>query len=72
MPPRCENTCIANTLAFRVVDSRGKFRSSVLWVLPQELPSWTAEDVRAQWIEAAAGRGRDGPVTQADRVSQEP
>lgn len=35
-----------HTLAFRMVDARGKFRSNVIWVFPQDLTLWTAEDVR--------------------------
>lgn len=35
-----------HTLAFRLVDERGKVRSNVVWVLPQSLRQWTAEDVR--------------------------
>jgi len=35
-----------HTLAFRLVDSRGKFRSNVVWVMPQSLKSWTPANVR--------------------------
>ena len=35
-----------HTLAFRMVNSRGQYCSNVVWVLPQSLLSWTAEDVR--------------------------
>ena len=35
-----------HTLAFRLVDDRGKFRSNVIWVMPQTLSTWTADDVR--------------------------
>lgn len=35
-----------HTLAFRLVDGRGKFRSNVVWVAPESLKSWTADDVR--------------------------
>ena len=35
-----------NTLAFRLVDARGRFRSNVIWVAPQDLRGWTADDVR--------------------------
>ena len=35
-----------HTLAFRMYDSRGKLRSNVIWVMPQSLFQWTAEDVR--------------------------
>jgi hypothetical protein len=36
-----------HTLAFRLFDSRGKVRSNVVWVMPQSLMHWTAEDVRS-------------------------
>ena len=36
-----------DTLAFRLVDSRGKVRSNVVWIMPQSLRSWTATDIRA-------------------------
>jgi hypothetical protein len=35
-----------NTLAFRMVNARGKFCSNVIWVMPQTLKDWTADDVR--------------------------
>ncbi len=35
-----------HTLAFRLVDSRGRYRSNVVWALPQYLEYWTVEDVR--------------------------
>ncbi|HRX84960.1 MAG TPA: hypothetical protein P5572_08075 [Phycisphaerae bacterium] len=35
-----------HTLAFRLIDARGKFRSNVIWVMPQSLRSWTADRVR--------------------------
>ena len=35
-----------HTLAFRLVDARGRFHSNVVWVMPQTLTNWTAEDVR--------------------------
>lgn len=35
-----------NTLAFRLVDAQGRFRSNVIWVAPQDLRGWTADDVR--------------------------
>ncbi|MEM7165365.1 MAG: hypothetical protein AAF581_07875 [Planctomycetota bacterium] len=44
-----------HTLAFRLVDARGKFRSNVVWVFPQELEQWTADDVRSR-VERSNGR----------------
>ena len=35
-----------HTLAFRLVDAQGKFCSNVIWVMPQALKTWTADDVR--------------------------
>ena len=35
-----------HTLAFRLVDAQGKFRSNVIWVMPQALKTWTVDDVR--------------------------
>jgi hypothetical protein len=43
-----------NTLAFRLVDGRGRFRSNVIWVAPQDLRGWTAEDVRRA-VDASNG-----------------
>ena len=34
-----------HTLAFRLKDSRGKYRSNVVWVSPQSLFNWTKQDV---------------------------
>ncbi len=35
-----------HTLAFRLVDEHGKFRTNVIWVKPQSLTRWTAGNVR--------------------------
>ena len=35
-----------HTLAFRLMDERGNFRSNVVWVFPQSLGFWTADDVK--------------------------
>jgi hypothetical protein len=35
-----------HTISFRLRDSRGQFRSNVVWVLPQYLASLTPDDVR--------------------------
>ncbi len=44
-----------HTLAFRLIDARGKFRSNVIWVMPRTLTNWTAEDVR-QAVERSNGK----------------
>lgn len=35
-----------HTLAFRLQDERGKFRSNVVWVMPDSLMSLTVADVK--------------------------
>jgi hypothetical protein len=44
-----------HTLAFQLVDSRGKVRSNVVWVMPQSLEHWTADDVRGA-VDRANGK----------------
>ena len=44
-----------HTLAFRLVDARGKVRSNVVWVMPQSLARWTAQDVRSA-VDRANGK----------------
>jgi hypothetical protein len=44
-----------HTLAFRLIDSRGKIRLNVVWVMPQSLLSWTAADVRRS-VDASNGK----------------
>lgn len=44
-----------HTLAFRMVDERGKFRSNVVWVFPQELAYWTVDDLR-QAVDRSNGK----------------
>ncbi len=44
-----------HTLAFRMVNSRGKFCSNVVWVMPQSLGNWTADDVRRE-VDRSNGR----------------
>jgi len=44
-----------HTIAFRLEDSRGKHRSNVVWVMPQSLTSWTADDVRRA-VDKSNGR----------------
>lgn len=44
-----------HTLGFRLKDSRGKYRSNVVWLFPQALEQWTAEDVRNA-VERRNGR----------------
>ena len=36
-----------HTIAFRLQDERGKFRSNVVWLMPDWLASLTVEDVQA-------------------------
>lgn len=36
-----------HTIAFRLQDDRGRFRSNVIWVMPNQLAHLTVEDVRA-------------------------
>jgi hypothetical protein len=35
-----------HTISFRLRDSRGKYRSSVVWILPQHLSSLSVQDAR--------------------------
>ena len=44
-----------HTLAFRLEDTRGKHRSNVVWVMPQELESMTVDDVR-RVVDRSNGR----------------
>lgn len=44
-----------HTLAFRLKDSFGKYRSNVVWVFPQSLDQWSAEDIR-EAVACANGR----------------
>jgi hypothetical protein len=36
-----------HTIAFRLQDDRGRFRSNVIWLMPDQLASLTVEQVRA-------------------------
>jgi hypothetical protein len=45
-----------NTLAFRLVDASGHYCSNVIWVLPQTLREWTADDVRRAVRDCNGGR----------------
>ena len=51
-----------HTISFRLRDSRGKYRSNVVWILPEYLGSLTPGDVRAL-VSRANGdrRKRRGP-----------
>ncbi len=44
-----------NTLAFRMVNAKGNYCSNVIWVMPQSLKGWTAEDVRKA-VERSNGK----------------
>ncbi|MDF1814121.1 MAG: hypothetical protein P1V20_18090 [Verrucomicrobiales bacterium] len=35
-----------HTLGFRLKDSRGNYKSNVIWVMPQALQNWTSQNVR--------------------------
>lgn len=41
-----------NTLAFRLVDAKGRFGSNMIWVAPRRLRTWTAEHVRRAVVES--------------------
>ncbi len=45
-----------HTLAFRLQDERGKFRSNVVWVMPDALMSLTVADVQALVARANGAR----------------
>lgn len=45
-----------HTISFRLQDARGKFRSNVVWLMPDWLGSLTVEDVRAMVDEANGKR----------------
>lgn len=46
-----------HTIAFRLRDSMGKFRSNVIWILPRNLSSLSAQGVR-DLVAQANGRKR--------------
>lgn len=46
-----------HTIAFRLRDERGKYRSNVVWLMPQWLATLTVADVRAL-VARANGRRR--------------
>jgi hypothetical protein len=37
-----------HTISFRLRDSRGKFHSNVVWLMPNSLDSLTADDIRSR------------------------
>ena len=45
-----------HTLGFRLKDSRGNYKSNVVWVMPQSLLNWTSTNVRSV-VDKANGRG---------------
>lgn len=47
-----------HTVSFRLRDSRGKYRSNVVWVLPQYLSSLTTADARDLVAHANGTTGR--------------
>ena len=46
-----------HTISFRLQDERGQFRSNVIWVMPDQLKTLTAEEVRTL-VERSNGRRR--------------
>ena len=46
-----------HTISFRLRDATGKFRSNVVWLMPDQLCSLTVDDVKA-WVDHASGRRR--------------
>lgn len=45
-----------HTIAFRLKDERGKFRSNVIWVMPDRLSALTVADVQAMVARANGKR----------------
>lgn len=45
-----------HTIAFRLQDEQGKFRSNVIWVMPDELGELTVADVQAMVARANGKR----------------
>ena len=45
-----------HTISFRLQDARGKYRTNVVWLMPDWLRSLTVEDVRALVAEANGKR----------------
>lgn len=45
-----------HTISFRLVDDQGKVCSNVVWLLPDELASLTADDIRARVRRSNGGR----------------
>ena len=46
-----------HTISFRLRDQTGRFRSNVVWVMPEALASLTIEDVR-RLVQRAGGSKR--------------
>ena len=46
-----------HTIAFRLQDDRGQFRSNVIWLMPHWLATYTVADVQAM-VARANGRRR--------------
>lgn len=46
-----------HTISFRLRDAQGRFRSNIIWLLPDELASLTPAAVRA-WVAQANGKSR--------------
>jgi hypothetical protein len=46
-----------HTISFRLRDARGRYRSNVIWVMPEHLGSLTPRDIRAL-VSRANGESR--------------
>ena len=47
-----------HTVSFRLRDRQGKFRSNVVWLMPDWLSSLTVVDIRARVAESNGKRGQ--------------
>ena len=47
-----------NTISFRLRDDRGKFHSNAIWLMPDQLDSLTADDIRSLVAESNGKRKR--------------
>jgi hypothetical protein len=45
-----------DTISFRLRDRQGKFRSNIVWLMPEWLGALTAEDVKAMVVRANGKR----------------
>ena len=66
-----------HTISFRLRDARGKYRSNVVWVLPEHLGSLTPGDIHTLVARANGGApqaevGGTGPLTNRCSVPRPP